>query len=130
MTASTYADAELVAHDYLQGVFPDPVRVVTELPATVGDGVTYIRVERIGGGDSGRSVDTPSLDVDVFAPTRADANTVAAQVRTALSRAAGYTAYQATVADVNVHSFGWRPYTNTDVRCVGMSVDFTLHNHQ
>lgn len=130
MTASIYADAELVAHDYLQGVFPPPVRVVTELPATVGDGVIYIRVERIGGGDSGRSLDVPSLDVDVFAPDRVTANTVAGQVRTAFARASGYTAYGATIADVGVHSFGWRPYVNVNVRSVGMSVDLTLHNHQ
>lgn len=130
MTSSVYADAELLLHDYLQGLFPAPVRVVTELPATVGDGVTYIRVERIGGGDAGRSIDVPSLDVDVFAPDRPTANALAGQVRTALRHANGYTAYQATVADIAVHSFGWRPYTNTNVRSVGMSVDLTLHNHQ
>lgn len=130
MATSTYADVELLLYGYLQAAFPSPIRVVTELPATVGDGVSYIRVERIGGGDTGRSLDTPSIDVDCFAPDRVSANALAGQVRTALRHANGYTALNATVADVAVHSFGWRPYTNTNVRSVGMSVDLTLHNHQ
>lgn len=128
---TAYADAELVMHDYLQGVFPTPVRVVTELPATLGtDGVTYIQVVRIGGGSTARSTDAPSLDVDVYAPNRVTANSFGGQVRTALRDMAGYTAWNATVADVEVHSFGWRPYANTNVRSVGMTVDITLHNHQ
>jgi hypothetical protein len=130
MAASLYVDAEQIIHDYLQVAFPPPVRVCTELPSTLGDGTLVIRIERIGGGDSSLSIDAPAIDVDCFAPTREAANLLAAQVRTALRQAAGYTQAAATVANVTIQSFGWRPYTNTNVRSVGMTANVTLHNHQ
>lgn len=131
MTApNVYVDAELLIVAFLKATFPD-ARVCTELPADLATQLPVIRVERIGGGDTGRSIDTPSLDVDCFAATRTAANTLGGQVRTAFTKTAiGYTALGATIAAAAVSTVGWRPYTNLNVRCVGMTVAPALHNHQ
>lgn len=128
MTVTVYTDAEQLIHDYLQPLFPS-ARVVAEIPATLGDGTQVIRVERIGGGDAGRSLDTPNIDVDCFDTTRPSANLLAGQVRSALCLLGGYSTPTGTVADVRVSNFGWRPYTNVNVRCVGMTTSITIHNH-
>jgi len=125
---SIYVDGELLVVGYLEGVFP-PARVATELPANLADVLPTIWVQRFGGGTSGRSLDAPTFDVDCFAADRLTANSFASQVRTALAAMAGYTAFQATVSDVSVSSFGWRPYANIGVRRTGMTCSITLHNH-
>ncbi len=126
--STTYADVDEMLVQYLTGAVPS-VRFCTSTPAALETKLPVVRVQRIGGGDSSRTVDAPAVDVDCFAADEHSANVLAGQVRAALMAAAGYTSLGATVASVGVRSFGWRPYANTNVRSTGMSVDLELHNH-
>lgn len=116
-------DAELLVIEYLKPLFAQ-ARVVAETPAELPE--FLVRVERIGGGDTGHFLDAANIDIDCFAPTRPAVNQFAAEVKAAVKRMVGYTARGAVVTQVRVDNFGWRPYTNTNVRSAGMTAELVL----
>jgi hypothetical protein len=60
-----YVDAVQVARTYLAGVFT-AARVLTELPADLGDVLPVIRVSRIGGNKIEYVLDFANLDIDIY----------------------------------------------------------------
>lgn len=125
---STFADECAVLQSLLKPYFPE-VRFCTELPAKFETMLPVCRTQRVGGGDVGAGIDGPRVDIDCFETDEDSVRLFASQIRTALQQyGPGYTALGATIAEIGVHTFGWRPYANTNVRSHGMTVDLALHN--
>lgn len=105
------------------------VRVCTELPADLGAVLPVVQVQRVGGDDDTFRLDRALVDVDVYAATRADASTLARQVRDDLvmnlrgtSTAAAAFGLVATVAAPQ-----WRPYENINLRRLGATYELYFH---
>lgn len=78
-----YGDAEDLLIAWLKLRF-DTDNVIDELPYNLTFVMPLIVVERFGGGTKVPGIDQPSVDVDVFQPTRAAAKLYAADVRRAV----------------------------------------------
>jgi hypothetical protein len=121
--------AESLVRGWLAEQFT-PTRVVTELPANLGDVVPVIQVTRFGGSDDVIVLDNAHIDVDTFAATRDDARTLAEQVRTALRlHLPGVTTGGGVVTSVTTMSAPrWVPYDNTNLRRFVASYRITIHS--
>lgn len=123
-TFTPLADAETLVRGWLATQFPSPTyRVVTETPADLG-AVPTIVVGRIGGSSSGITTDAANIDITTFDTerggnsARANARSLAAQVRTALmyhlpGQVTGGGAVQ-SVSEISAYHFV--PYDNTSLR--------------
>lgn len=126
---AVYADGRAVLMALLNPLFP-AAEFCTSLPIGFESTLPICRIQRISGGDAGRSIDNPSIDLDCFAVDEISVDAFCAQLRTALTRqGVGFTAFNATIAAVGISSYGWRPYANLNVRSAGLTVNLTLHNH-
>ena len=113
-----------------------PIRVVTELPASLGTVVPVIQVTRFGGSDRSYVLDDANLDVDYFdgahdgLSARENARTGAEKVRAALLlHLPGYAANGAAVTAVDtINAPRWVPYDNTDLRRFVASYRITIHS--
>lgn len=112
------------------------VRVVTELPADLGDVLPVVRVVRVGGGDDDDvpSLDHPTIAVDCYGADRAAALDLAAQVHTALRVTLPGTLLRTeagTVAVTKTQTISgpsWRPYDNTALRRFGATYRLILRS--
>lgn len=126
-----YAEAESVVRSALASAFAD-VRVVTELPANLGDVLPVVEVSRFGGSDDVLSFDNANVDVDVYAASRGAARTLAEQVRAYMrGQLPGQTFAGAFVLSVSTISAPmWTPYDNTALRRFNSSYRIRLHSLQ
>lgn len=80
-----YADVEVMLRDWLDTNTASGVTVIVQPDDGLPTDLTYllplIAVQRIGGLDDTLSLDTATVDVDVFAATHGTAKTLAEQVR-------------------------------------------------
>jgi hypothetical protein len=134
-TFTPLVDAELLVRGFLVAQFPDPVRVVTELPADLG-AVPTIQVARIGGQSPSLTMDAANVDVDYFdgphdgLSARENAKAGALQVRTALlMHMQGYAANGGAVQSVaEISAPRWVPYDNTTLRRFTATYRITTHS--
>jgi hypothetical protein len=117
-------EAERVALGFLRANLTG-TRVLTDLPSDL-TGKT-VQVTRIGGAGDGFRIDQARLDIDCYAPTRAEAAALAGQVRSLLSTMRNQTHSGAVVVAV-VEEIGpsWRPDFNPNVRRFGLTVLLVL----
>lgn len=80
-----FPDIELALHDWFpqQTWWPAAARVVTRTPTELETQLPVVQVTRVGGA-SDRLHDRPRVDVNVFAATEDDAQTLAQTIRDAL----------------------------------------------
>lgn len=126
---TTYAEAELVLVAGLKTAFPGK-RIATETPADLATVLPCIVVTRFGGTeDSVYVFDNPSVDFDCYAATRAEARTLAHQVRTWVRRdLPGQTVGGAFVLRTQTITGPiWTPYDNTNVRRFTYAAQIRLH---
>jgi len=121
--------AEAFVRTWLAAQFPS-ARVVTELPANLGDVLPVIQVTRFGGSDDFLTLDAANIDIDTFAASRDDARSLGEQVRTALRlHFPGYAAGGGAVQSVTTISAPrWVPYDNTGLRRFVASYRITIHS--
>lgn len=112
-----YADVELLIVGWLPTVL-EGVRSCTDLPANLEQAVPLVQVARFGGSDQSHALDAANVAVDSFAATRADASTLAEQVRQAfLYRLPGLVLGTTTITRVaTIGAPVWSPYGNSTVR--------------
>ncbi|NML55402.1 hypothetical protein HHL19_16660 [Streptomyces sp. R302] len=106
------------------------VRVLTELPANLGDILPVVQVQRLpGGGDDGFRLDRALVGVDVYAATRGDASTLAELVRDDLiNHLPGTATARAVFGRVaTVSAPSWRPYENPGLRRSGATYEVFFH---
>ena len=128
-TFTGLASAESLVRDWLATQF-NPTRVVTELPANLGDALPLIQVTRFGGSDDVLTLDAANIDVDTFGATRDAARSLGEQVRSALRlHLPGYSTGTAGVQSVTTISAPrWVPYDNTNLRRFVASYRITIHS--
>lgn len=140
-TFTPLVDAETFVRDWLAVQFPTPAyRVVTELPANLGDVLPVIEVSRFGGSDDVIVMDAANFDIDVYATAsnavggasaRDAARLLSGQVRAALRlHLPGYSAGGAGVQSVSTISAPhWVPYDNTSaLRRYNAAYRITIHS--
>lgn len=122
-TTPVYADVERLLVAFLPGQLGG-VRVLTELPANLADVLPVVAVLRLGGTDASVAFDVATVDVDVYAASRAAASALAEQVRRALRFALPHTAGVRHVQTLSAPA--WRPYDNTALRRFGATYQLTV----
>ncbi|GHD70132.1 hypothetical protein GCM10010317_076780 [Streptomyces mirabilis] len=127
MTAvgSVDVEAELIA--WLDTVLD--VRVLTDLPANLGDVLPVVQVQRVGGYDDGFRLDRALVDIDVYAATREAASALMAQTRSLLLTELRGVATDTAVFTVarTIAAPAWRPYENPALRRFGASFEIYCH---
>ncbi|MFF3928282.1 hypothetical protein ACFYZP_08240 [Streptomyces hirsutus] len=118
-------EAELVA--WLKGQLS--VRVVTDLPANLGEIAPVVQIHRIGGDDDGIRLDRAIVDLDAFAPTRPAASQLMTRARGALlGKLRGVTTSTAVFTRARTISApSWRPYENSTLRRFGSTFEIFCH---
>lgn len=103
------------------------VRVVTETPSDITG--SLVQLVRVGGPDDDYGLDVATVHVNAFALTRAAANTLAEQVRTALREALPGTRLPGLVVSrvQTISGPAWLPYVDTNVRVFRAAYQLTLH---
>jgi hypothetical protein len=130
-----YAGVDSLLVTWAAGHFPN-MRACTEVPANIDELLTtkdaVVRFQRFGGTERSVSLDDANVDVDVFAPTAAQAEDFAAQIRAALKfNLPGQTVGAAVVIRVNtINGPSWRPWDNTKVRRYGASYQVTTQSRE
>lgn len=129
MTAVAFPDAEQIVTGHLAATLPG-VHVCADLPAPEDFAglVPIVQVARIGGLIIARKrLDNPRMDVQVYAPTRAQANDLLAQVRGVIEDMAGVTRDGGVVTKTSEET-GPRliPDPNTDVVRVGYTAALVI----
>jgi hypothetical protein len=126
---ATYTPAETVFLTWLRAEFPD-LRVVTELPADLGEALPCIRVTCFGGAnESAPGFDNSSMSFDCFAATRDAARTLAYEVRQSVTgKLPGQMVAGCAVVRARTTSGPfWTPWDNTSVRRFTVTGQFRLH---
>lgn len=135
-----YTDVESLVITWLQARYP-PAFCCSETPGPdeMAASLPVIRAWCIGGQDSQFTLDRSSVDIDCYATadsqnpddsSRIAARTLAIDVWSTIRRyLPGYvTATGASVTRVaTINQPSWRPYDNTDLRRVGMSLQVIVH---
>jgi hypothetical protein len=129
------ADAETLVRGWLATQFTSPTyRVLTETPADLGALPTIV-VGRIGGSSPLITLDNARVDVTTFADItgtspRANARSLAAQVRTALMyHLPGQVTGGGAVGSVSEESaYHFVPYDNTTLRRFEATYRITIHS--
>jgi len=122
--------AETVFVAWLKAAFPS-ARVVTETPSNLEDVLPCIAVSRFGGTDEVfASFDNPSMDFDCYAPTRAEARSLAYAVRDSIRNdLPGQIVAGAFVSRTrSVAAPVFTPYDNTGLRRFTYSAQARLHS--
>ena len=130
-----YLEAESALVPAAKSRFPQ-ARVATETPANLGDVLPCIVITRFGGTDDAIwTFDNPNVDFDVYAATRAQARTLAHEVRTWVrSELPGSTITDAAGNKGFVHRTQtvsgpvWTPYDNTNVRRFVYGAAIRIHS--
>ncbi|KOU62039.1 hypothetical protein ADK57_25715 [Streptomyces sp. MMG1533] len=105
------------------------VRVLTDLPADLGEVLPVIQIQRTGGGDDGLRLDRAFVDIDVYAASRQAASQLMSQTRSllltqlrgAVTAAAVFTSARTIAAPT------WRPYENPNLRRFGATFEIFCH---
>lgn len=140
-TFTPLVDAEVFVRDWLATQFAAPAyRVVTELPANLGEVLPVIEVSRFGGSDDSLVTDDANIDIDVYAAAvnavggaskRDAARLLSGQVRSALRlHFPGYANGGAAVQSVTTISAPrWLPYDNvSELRRYNAAYRITIHS--
>lgn len=125
-----YAEAEAVLQDALAVKFP-AAHVCTETPSNLADVLPVIRITRFGGADDEvYTFDTPEVDFDCYAATRAASRLLAHQVRTFVrNELPGVKVGAAFVHRTrSIQGPTWTPYDNTNIRRFTYSAAIRLHS--
>jgi hypothetical protein len=124
-----WPDVEIELVAWLSAQRGSGVRVLTELPADLGDVLPAVQVQRVGGDDDTFRLDRALVDVDVYAASRGDASTLARQVRDDLvMRLRGSSTVGAVFGLVaTVSAPQWRPYENINLRRLGATYEVYFH---
>ncbi|MFE3122362.1 hypothetical protein ACFXHD_02960 [Streptomyces hydrogenans] len=125
---AVWPDLEIELVAYLAG--RRATRVLTELPANLGDILPVVQVQRLpGGGDDGFRLDRALASIDVYAATRGDASTLAELVRDDLiNHLPGTQTARAVFGRVaTVSAPAWRPYENPGLRRSGATYELFFH---
>lgn len=125
--ALTPVDIEAALTGWLRAALDGP-RVVTELPATLQTDLPLVQVERLAGRGRDLIIDEPTVDVECFAATRADARALAYECQRLLRHVLPGQPITGGLARRVQELSGpaWRPYPNLAVRRFGLSVQITV----
>ena len=104
-------------------------RVLTDLPANLGEILPIIQIQRAGGSDDGLRLDRAFVDIDVYAATRQAASQLMSQTRslllTELRGAVTPTAVFTSARTIAAPA--WRPYENPALRRFGATFEIFCH---
>ncbi|WP_372344751.1 hypothetical protein [Streptomyces sp. KL116D] len=121
------ADVEAELAAWLRGKLG--VRVLTDLPANLGDVLPVVQIQRVGGTDDSFRLDRAFVDVDTYAATRQAASQLLSSARALL-----LSELRGAVTDVAVFTAArtitapaWRPYENQSLRRFGATFEVFLH---
>ncbi|MER5312675.1 hypothetical protein ABT034_33435 [Streptomyces sp. NPDC002773] len=122
-------DIELELIGWLQARLGSEVVVRDETDNNLQNELPTVQVEGVGGDDDGIRLDRFLVDLNVFAATRADALTLAGQIKALLLHqlrgSATVTAVFGRVRTVSLPAA--RPYENTALRRVGATYEIFCH---
>lgn len=108
-------------------VLLDPIRVLTELPATLDGVLPVVQVARIGGPVGQLGLDAPNVDVDCYAATRIDARNLAYRVNGLVLGLRNSASTDGVVfAARSDNGPAWRPYDNLGLRRFGASYTLSI----
>jgi hypothetical protein len=124
-----FPDVEKTLVSYLSGQLAN-TRVCTETPADMLSVLPVVQVQRVSGADDGFRLDSPAVDVSVYASTRDDASSVSQTILGLFSGdLRGKVVGTAVVTGVKtIAGPRWLPYDDTNVRRYQASYQVFIHS--